>query len=113
MPPLRQTRVAPRVAELAAAIVSQPLPLYHGAKTCQRSGYCCEQAPCPFGSWDTAARRCTELAYDDAGLAVCRRYDEILAMPQAVWWLAPAFGAGCCSPLNPKRTRLSHNHTET
>lgn len=86
--------------------MSAPLPLYPGAKTCQRSGYCCEVAPCPFGAWDAVAHRCTHLRYDAAGLAVCNRYDEILAMPPEVWWMAPAFGAGCCSPLNPKRKKM-------
>lgn len=81
----------------------KPLPLYPGAKPCQRSGWCCEQGPCPFGTWDAEHKRCAELVYDGNGLASCRRYDEILAMPEARWFMAPAFGAGCCSPLNPKR----------
>jgi hypothetical protein len=46
-----------------------------------------------------------ELVYDDAGQASCRRYEEIPNMPQERWWMAPAFGAGCCSPMNPKRHR--------
>lgn len=91
--------------------MGSPLPLYEGAKTCQRSGYCCETAPCPFGTWDAQAHRCTELTYDEQGLAVCKRYEEILAMPEHVWWLAPAFGAGCCSPLNPKRRSLTLGKT--
>lgn len=85
--------------------MSSPLPLYPGASPCQRTGWCCEQGPCPFGTWDAAAHKCTELLYDSAGAASCRRYDEILALPQHVWWMAPAFGAGCCSPLNPRRKR--------
>lgn len=85
--------------------MNQPLPLADGAKPCQRSGYCCETSPCQFGTWDPALKRCSELEHDDDGKARCRRYDEILALPVRAWWLMPAFGAGCCSPLNPKRRR--------
>lgn len=79
------------------------LPLYPGAKPCQRTGWCCEQAPCPFGRWDAVAKRCTELRYEGT-TAVCSKFEEILALPpSAMADLAPAFGAGCCSPMNPKR----------
>lgn len=84
--------------------MSEPLPLYPGAKPCQRTGWCCEQGPCPFGTWDAAHSKCAELSYDE-GKAVCGRYEEILKMPENVWWMAPAFGAGCCSPMNPRRKR--------
>lgn len=82
--------------------MSDVLPLYPGAKPCQRSGYCCEQGPCPFGTWDPVAHRCTELFYEGT-VAHCRQFAAITALPQRVWWLAPAFGVGCCSPMNPKR----------
>lgn len=84
--------------------MGEPLPLYPGAKPCQRSGWCCEQGPCGFGAWDAERTRCVHLSYE-GDQAACARYEEILAMPQQVWWLSPAFGAGCCSPLNPKRQR--------
>jgi hypothetical protein len=84
--------------------MSKLLPLYPGAKPCQRTGYCCETGPCAFGTWDAAAGRCAHLSYEE-GKAVCARFEEILALPQERWWMNPAFGAGCCSPLNPRRTR--------
>jgi hypothetical protein len=82
-----------------------PLPLYEGAKPCQRTGFCCEKGVCGFGTWDPEQGRCAELRYDRTGLAACARYEEILALPQAVWWASPAFGAGCCMPLNSRRKR--------
>jgi hypothetical protein len=83
--------------------MSDPLPLYPGAKTCVQSGYCCTQAPCPFGTWDHVAHQCTELVWEADGTSRCNKYAEILARPERDWWLAPAFGAGCCSPLGNKR----------
>lgn len=82
----------------------KPLPLYPGSKPCQRTGYCCEQGPCAFGVWDAAAHRCAFLTYEGT-TASCAKYDEILARPAAEWAMNPAFGAGCCSPLNPRRHR--------
>lgn len=78
------------------------LPLYPGARPCIHSGYCCRTAPCPYGTWDAARKQCAQLTADN----LCARYEEILARPQAEWWMAPAFGAGCCSPLNPVRREM-------
>jgi len=83
------------------------LPLYRNAKPCQRSGYCCEQGPCPFGTWDAEAKRCAELSYDADGKAVCGKFADITALPWRMWWAAPSFGSGCCSPMNPKRVQSS------
>ena len=85
--------------------MAEPLPLYPGAQPCQRSGWCCEQGPCQFGVWDADRKKCASLSYDADGRARCNQYDEILALPQGQWFFSPAFGAGCCSPLNPKRRR--------
>ena len=82
--------------------VNEPLPLHPGARTCIQSGYCCRQAPCPFGEWDPARHQCKHLTDENK----CAIYKEILARPVEDWWLAPAFGAGCCSPRNPDRARL-------
>ena len=40
-----------------------PLVIIDGvtAKPCLRSGYCCKQAPCPFGTWDDEAHQCVHL----------------------------------------------------
>jgi hypothetical protein len=82
--------------------VTKLLPLYPGAKPCQRTGFCCEQGPCAFGTWDASAKRCIHLSYDGEA-AICARFEEIVALPEAVWWMNPAFGAGCCSPMNSRR----------
>lgn len=87
--------------------MGKPLPLYPGAKPCVRSGFCCTKAPCPFGTWDAAAHQCTELVWNADGTSGCRKYEEIVALPEAVWWAAPAFGAGCCMPLfNERREKI-------
>jgi hypothetical protein len=92
----------------------KPLPLYPGAKPCLRSGFCCEKAACPFGTFDFLQQRCRELEYDAAGQASCRRYDEIIAMPESNWAISPAFGAGCCMPLfNSKRDARALRLKET
>ena len=67
---------------------------------CINSGYCCRQAPCPFGTWDAARHQCAFLTADNK----CQKYDEILASGQGA--MSPAFGAGCCSPMNPTRQAL-------
>lgn len=79
-----------------------PLPLYPGARMCINSGYCCRQAPCPFGEWDEKKHQCKHLTEDNK----CGIYEEIIARPVPEWYVAPAFGAGCCSPLNPDRLRM-------
>lgn len=71
---------------------------------CIGSGSCCKTAPCPFGEWDAARGRCAHLleAAGGAGWTAwrCGKYAEIAALPpERGAALAPAFGAGCCSPL--------------
>jgi len=78
----------------------KPQPLYPGAVSCINSGWCCKQGPCPFGEWDAARHQCAFLTADNK----CGKYDEILASGQGA--LSPAFGAGCCSSLNPDRAKL-------
>ena len=79
-----------------------PLPLYPGAKACIHSGWCCRQGPCAFGTWDTEQHQCIHLTQDDH----CGIYQEIMAKPVAEWKWNPAFGAGCCSSLNPARQAM-------
>ena len=71
------------------------------ASPCMRSGFCCKQAPCPFGEWDAAKSQCRFLEGDTPGGYACGKYDEILGQQGAE--LCPAFGAGCGSPLNTDR----------
>jgi len=78
----------------------QPLPLAAGARSCIHSGFCCRQAPCPFGTWDAERRQCVHLTADN----LCGIYHQIMQSPG--WEVAPAFGAGCCSPLNPVRLAM-------
>jgi hypothetical protein len=61
--------------------------------SCLRSGFCCKRAPCPYGS----GAPCIQLGGDKPGEYFCKIHDEIVKDPHAD--LAPAFGAGCCSPL--------------
>ncbi len=72
---------------------------------CVRSGFCCKQAPCPFGKWDEEKKQCAYLEGSVIGRYACGIYDEILGKPGAE--LCPAFGEGCCSPLNTDR-RIFH-----
>ncbi len=60
---------------------------------CVQCGFCCTQAPCPYGTWDKARRCCTFLTAD----MKCGKYDEIMKDPGALY--CPAFGAGCTSSL--------------
>jgi hypothetical protein len=83
----------------------QPLPMYADAKPCVRCGYCCTINTCGFGRWNVRERRCEELSFVD-GLAVCGIYREVLRLPVERWQWSPAFGAGCCSPLNSRRKEL-------
>jgi len=71
---------------------------------CLRSGFCCKQAPCPFGKWNEAKTQCEYLVGDEPGGYECGIYDEIVQQPGAE--LVPAFGAGCCSNLNSDRIGL-------
>ena len=88
-----------------------PLPLCEGASPCVGSGFCCKQAPCPFGEpVSETDRSCQFLVQleQEAGKHpryTCGKYDEIVEQPQ--WEVAPAFGAGCCSALgNPDREKV-------
>lgn len=81
--------------------MTDPLPLYPGAKPCLRSGFCCKQAPCGFGQWNADKTACTHLVGDGPGAYACVIADKIMEDP--TWKFSPAFGAGCCSPMNLDR----------
>ena len=72
---------------------------------CVRSGFCCKQGVCPFGTWDPAAHQCAHLIGDRPGNYECGIYEDIRRHESAVW--SPAFGSGCSSTLNPDRVRLT------
>lgn len=82
------------------------LPLYEGAKPCVRSGYCCKKSPCQFGQWNEEKHQCDHLGIEN-GQYKCNIIDEIITKPG--WEINPAFGAGCCSPLNSDRLRILKN----
>lgn len=74
---------------------------------CVRSGYCCQTTPCPFGKAEEGGTACIHLVGDTPGRYACGKYDEIVALPPGIGaHAAPAFGAGCCSTLNPVRVRI-------
>lgn len=74
-------------------------------RPCVNSGYCCKQAPCPFGSWNAEKHQCNSLKGDKPGNYECEKYDFIMTQPYGRE-VSPAFGAGCCSPLNTDRREL-------
>lgn len=84
--------------------MSRFLELWPGAQPCMRSGFCCKQGPCAFGTWDTEKKQCAHLVGNKPGEYACGIVDEILTKPG--WELNPAFGAGCCSALNSDRLKL-------
>ena len=73
-------------------------------RECVRCGYCCRRCACAFGTWDEVAGACAHLEGERAGEYYCGIYDEILKQPGND--MNPAFGAGCCSSLNPTRRAL-------
>lgn len=75
---------------------------------CIRSGYCCNKAPCYFGeSISNDNPSCKYLEGDKPGNYKCGKYNEIVAgSPENGAELEPAFGAGCCSALNPVRLKM-------
>ncbi len=90
------------------------LPLYEGARECVRSGYCCKQAPCPFGTWNEEKHQCTHLVKGEDGRYECGIIEEIVTKPG--WQFSPAFGAGCCSPMNTDRQKIlrdRHDRTKS
>jgi hypothetical protein len=69
---------------------------------CVRSGYCCKQSACQWGTWDEEAHQCIHLQGDRPGEYACGRYDEIKQAEEG--WKFPMFGGGCVSTLaNPDR----------
>ena len=79
------------------------------AGACVGSGFCCKQAPCPFGQWDAEKHQCSYLVLshhiDTHAVYRCGKYEEILKQPFSD--VSPAFGAGCCSPLfNEERSNI-------
>lgn len=72
-------------------------------KECLRCGYCCKQAPCSFGT-RSASGVCVYLIGTQPGCYECDIAAEIKQQSGAD--ISPAFGAGCCSPLNSDRKEL-------
>jgi hypothetical protein len=81
------------------------LSLHPGARPCLRCGYCCKQGPCPFGTADTSGR-CLYLVGSGPGNYKCLIAKTISEAPGSE--VLPAFGAGCCSPMNSDRKDLEN-----
>ena len=77
-------------------------------KPCIRSGYCCKVAPCAFGEVTSPENpSCRFLGGANPGSHFCTKYDQIvLESPENGAEISPAFGSGCCSPLNSDRINL-------
>ena len=79
-------------------------------RPCVGSGYCCKQAPCPYGEVGADGHSCRFLEpWEDGGTQTpryrCGKYEEILASPGSDF--SPAFGAGCSSSLgNTARNQI-------
>jgi len=84
----------------------KPLRLSVAAKECVQCGWCCSRSPCSFGKWNDKVGKCYHLIPLDNGRFSCAIYQEILDRPTDDWAIDPAFGAGCCSSLNPRRAEL-------
>lgn len=83
-----------------------PLAVVDGitAQPCVRSGFCCKQAACGFGTYDHEAKQCIHLQRGSDGRYECGIADTIVTDP--TWQLSPAFGAGCCSTFNRDRQEI-------
>lgn len=75
------------------------------AAPCVHSGFCCKQAPCPYGAKEENSAACIYLVEREKNRFYCGKYDEIKDLPGAD--IVPAFGAGCCSSLfNEAREKI-------
>jgi hypothetical protein len=86
----------------------EPLPLVEGAHICVQCGYCCKKALCPYGTFDASMGHCVELERNTSPNLTyrCKRYKEIIDGDNKTWHFSPAFGAGCCSPMNSDRLAI-------
>ena len=84
----------------------EPLSLHPGSVPCVQCGYCCKLTSCGAAPYDPKRKMCSALVDNGDGTYSCGKYDEILALPEHIWKMSPAFGAGCCSPMNGDRQRI-------
>lgn len=85
---------------------SKLLPLWEGARPCVRCGHCCKIRSCGFGAWDPVDQQCSSLVQKKDGTYECGIFDQIVNGKDKTWYCAPAFGAGCCSSMNPERQEI-------
>jgi hypothetical protein len=86
--------------------MSKALPLYERARPCLHCGFCCLLTPCGFGRTIPNTGGCEHLVKHGDGTYTCGEYDRIVNGSDESWKIAPAFGAGCCSPMNQMRRDL-------
>ncbi|MGR5555777.1 hypothetical protein ACQKQC_05685 [Vibrio fortis] len=79
-------------------------------RSCLNSGWCCRKSPCGFGEWSQELSRCIYLvpSVDAPDRFLCGKYEEISAIPSAKF--NPAFGYGCCSPMNSDREAIKEKY---
>lgn len=75
---------------------------------CVGSGFCCKQAPCPYGEvtspTDRACRFLVRIEGSGHPRYTCGKYDEIIGQPG--WEMCPAFGGGCSSVMFNEDRRI-------
>ena len=69
-------------------------------RPCLNCGYCCKQAPCSYGEPGEGTNACKHLTPDNK----CGLYGQEQISQDPV---SPAFGSGCCSPMNSDRMALA------
>ena len=84
----------------------RPLKLVKGAKECLRCGWCCKRCSCGHGKYVNAEWKCGNLVDNRDGTFSCGIHQGIIDLPPEEWIIIPAFGAGCCSPMNGDRKNL-------
>ena len=86
--------------------MAKPLKLWPGSRPCVHCGFCCKKTPCGFGRLHSSGKGCAFLTEKPDGTYDCGIFDEIVGGKDETWKVSPAFGAGCCSPMNEDRARI-------
>lgn len=79
-------------------------------RSCLNSGWCCRKSLCDFGEWNHEQSCCRYLvpSLNEPDRFLCDKYEEISVYPSAKD--NPAFGYGCCSPINSDREAIKEKY---